>query len=100
MIMDGILAAGGGPLLQAFGSAMIFGVAHGGGIVAARIDVGITVMLTTGTLGAALAVVYLVGDRSLARPIISHFLITAVVQPGIMFAAFSGDMRKPVIRVE
>ncbi len=95
MIMDGVMAAGGGPFLQILASALIFGLAHGvWGIVTGRIAVGIGVMIATGTLGAALAVVYLVGGRSLAPPIASHFLITATIQPGIMFAAFSGQMRK------
>ena len=94
IVMDGVLAAGGGPLLQILASALVFGGAHGiWGIVTRRIFVGIGVMVATGTLGAALAVVYLVGDRSLAAPIVSHFLITATIQPGIMFAAFSGHMR-------
>jgi uncharacterized protein len=49
-------------------------------------------MIATGTVGGALAVVYLVGERSLAPPIVSPFLITATIQPGITFAAFSGRM--------
>lgn len=94
IVMDGVMEAGGGPLLQILASALIFGGAHGiWGIVTRRIFVGIGVMVATGTLGAALAVVYLVGDRSLAPPIVAHFLITATIQPGIMFAAFSGQMR-------
>ena len=51
-------------------------------------------MIATGTLGAALGVVYVVGDRSLAPVIISHFIVTATIQPGIMFAAFSGQMQR------
>ena len=94
IIMDGVMGAGGGPLLQVLASALIFGIAHGiWGIVTGHVFVGIGVMVATGTLGAALAVVYLVGERSLAPPIVSHFLITATIQPGIMFAACSGRMR-------
>jgi membrane protease YdiL (CAAX protease family) len=55
----------------------------------------VTTVIATGTLGAALALVYVISDRSLAPPIVSHFLVTAVIQPGILFAAFSGQMRKP-----
>jgi hypothetical protein len=94
IVMDGVMTAGGGPLLQILASALIFGGAHGiWGIVTKRIFVGIGVIVATGTLGAALAVVYLVGDRSLAPPIVAHFVITATIQPGILFAAFSGKMR-------
>lgn len=94
IIMDRVMDADGGPLLQILASALIFGGAHGiWGIVTRRVFVGIGVMVATGALGAALAMVYLVGDRSLAPPIVAHFLITATIQPGIMFAAFSGQMR-------
>jgi hypothetical protein len=51
-------------------------------------------MVSTGILGAALGVVYLAGARSLAPPIVSHFIVTAVIQPGIIFAAFSGQMQR------
>jgi membrane protease YdiL (CAAX protease family) len=96
MIMDAVFAAGGDSLVQVAGSALIFGVAHGvWGIVTGRMVVGIGIMVATGTLGIALAVVYLVGERSLAPVVISHFIITATIQPGITYAAFSGQMRLP-----
>jgi hypothetical protein len=50
-------------------------------------------MIATGTLGTALAFVYVVGHRSLAPVIVAHFTVTATIQPGIMLAAFSGQMR-------
>lgn len=92
MIMDGIMAAGGGPLLQILASALVFGLAHGiCGIVTERLAVGVGVMIATGVVGAALAVIYLVGERSLAPPSVAYFLITATIQPGITLAAVSGQ---------
>lgn len=96
LVMDWVLAAGGGDLAQVLASGLVFGLAHGiWGIVTGRIAVGIGTVIATGTLGVALGIVYLVGGRSLAPPIVSHSLITAAIQPGIMFAAFSGQVHKP-----
>ncbi len=96
MVMDQVFAAGGGSLVQILVSALIFGLAHGiWGIVTGNLVAGVGATIATGTLGAALAVVYLVGGRSLAPVITSHFIIDAVIQPGIMFAAFSGQMPRP-----
>lgn len=96
LVMDLVLNAGGGSIIQVIASGLLFGFVHGiWGIMTGRIAVGVGTMIATGTLGAALGVVYLVGERSLAPPIVSHFIITAVIQPGIMFAAFTGTMHRP-----
>lgn len=94
-LMDWILAEGGSTVVQIFASGLVFGFAHGlWGVVTRRWWVGVKVMIATGTVGLALAAVYVIGGRSLAPVIVSHFLITALIQPGIMIAAFSGAMRK------
>ena len=96
LVMDSLLANGSGPAIQVLASGLVFGAAHGvWGIVTGRIVAGVGAMVATGTVGIALAVVYVVGERSLAPPIVSHFLITATIQPGIMFAAFSGQLPRP-----
>ena len=96
LLMDGLLAAGISSIGQVFLSGLVFGLAHGiWGIVTGRLMMGVRIMMATGTLGTALAAVYVVGERSLAPPIFSHFIITATIQPGIMFAAFSGQMPRP-----
>ncbi|WP_426360360.1 CPBP family intramembrane glutamic endopeptidase [Pseudocolwellia sp. HL-MZ19] len=48
---------------------------------------GINAIISTSILGAALAIVYIVGDRSLAPCIIAHFIITALIEPGLIIAA-------------
>ncbi len=93
LIMDAMMNTGASVLLQILGSAVVFGLAHGvWGIATKRFRVAIKTTIATGAVGAALAVVYLIGGRSLAPPIVSHFIIDAVIQPGILLAAFSGDL--------
>jgi uncharacterized protein len=94
MLMDAVMNAGGSIPTQVFVSALIFGLPHGiWGLVTRKWAVGIGVVVATGLVGAGLAIVYVVGGRSLAPVIVSHFLITATIQPGIMFAMFTGEIR-------
>ncbi len=94
VIMDELLGADWPAVVQVVASGLTFGLAHGiWGIMTGRISVGVGTMVATGTLGTALGIVYVVGDRSLAPVIVSHFIVTATIQPGITFAAFTGQMR-------
>ena len=97
VIMGWVLDAGGGAIVQVLATGMIFGLAHGiWGIATGRIIAGLGATIATGAVGVVLGIVYVVGERSLAPVIVSHFIIDAVIQPGIMFAAFSGQMPRPV----
>jgi hypothetical protein len=51
-------------------------------------------MVSTTVLGAALAVVYVVSARSLAPCIVSHFLVTGLIEPGLVLAAVRGEMSR------
>lgn len=96
LLMDALLSARVPAAGQILLSGIAFGLAHGvWGIVTGRMMMGVRVMAATGTLGTLLAAVYVIGERSLAPPIVSHFIVTASIQPGIMFAAFSGQMDRP-----
>lgn len=96
LVMDWVQSAEGGRLLQIAASGLIFGLAHGSwGIVTGRIAAGVGAMIATGSLGFALGAVYLIGERSLAPVIASHFVVTATIQPGMMYAAFSGQLHRP-----
>ncbi len=91
MVMDSVAEAGGSALLQVLASGVVFGVAHGiWALPTRRLMVGIKATLATGSVGLALGVAYLVGGRSLAPPVVAHFLIDAVIQPGILLSAFGG----------
>ena len=96
LVMDGVLKAGGGAVVQVLASGLIFGIAHGLlGIVTGKFYVGLGAMMATGSLGLLLGIIFIIGDRSLLPVIVAHFLITATIQPGIMIAAFLGEMPPP-----
>ncbi len=63
------------------------------GLLKGNLRIGLGAASATGALGAALAVVYAVGGRSLAPCIVAHGTITAVLEPGLMLAALSGEMQ-------
>ena len=91
LVMDLVLTAGGGSIVQVIASGLLFGVVHGiWGIVTGKFIAGVGTTIATGIVGISLAIIYVIGSRSLAPVIVSHFIIDAVIQPGIMFAAFSG----------
>src|SRR5665213_917515 len=98
-LMDAVQTRGYGDAVQVAFSAAAFGAAHGvWGLFgrSARAAIGATV--TTGLLGGALAIVYLVGGRSVAPCIAAHTLINALIEPGLVLAAVRGEMgrdRKP-----
>ncbi len=98
IVMDSVMQAGGSVLFQVMASALIFGVAHAlWGLIKGSVHVALTATVATSVIGAALALVYVVGDRSLAPCIAAHFLIDAVIQPGLVLSAVSGNWgRSPV----
>jgi membrane protease YdiL (CAAX protease family) len=93
-IMKQVADAGLGPIFQVIISAVFFGAAHlgwgqiirGGGIAAALPAIMITMIL-----GCALAIVYLVGRRSLAPVITAHMLIDMAIEPWLLLFAVSGQ---------
>lgn len=94
MIMNTLMRSGWSAPAQVFASGLVFGVGHASwGLMTGRMVVGVRTMIATGTLGTALGLVYVLGERSLAPVIVAHFIVTATIQPGITFAAFSGQMR-------
>jgi membrane protease YdiL (CAAX protease family) len=89
LVMDALQARGFGSVMQIAASALSFGIVHlAWGIK--NIAVGINAALSTTILGAALAVVYIVGERSLAPCVVAHVLISGLIEPGLMLAAVSG----------
>jgi hypothetical protein len=48
--------------------------------------------IATAVLGCALAVVYLASGRNVAPCVFSHFLINALIEPGLVLAAVRGEM--------
>jgi len=90
-VMDFLYTEGYGPMVQVLVAGISFGLAHllwGAKSFAA----GVNAVLSTTALGIGLALVYLVGERSLAPCIAAHFLITALVEPGLILAAVSNRL--------
>lgn len=79
-----------GKFTQVIVSGIIFGLAHAYGFV------GLPALLitfgTTFILGSALAVVYLVGNRSLTPTIIGHTLIDLIIEPWLLLSFFTGTV--------
>ena len=73
-------------ILQVILSCLAFGIIHLiWGIK--NIKAGVNAFISTSLLGFALAIVYLVSERSLAPCIVAHFIITALIEPGLLIAA-------------
>jgi membrane protease YdiL (CAAX protease family) len=88
VVMDALLERGSGPVVQVIASGVAFGLVHavwGFKSVAA----GVNAVVSTTILGAALAIVYIVGDRSLAPCVVAHILITGLIEPGLIVAAIA-----------
>ena len=92
LLMDWLQGAQAAVVVQVVVSGLVFGVAHGiwGLFGGARAALGATV--ATGILGTALAVVYVLADRSLAPCVFAHFLLDALIEPGLVLAATRGEM--------
>ncbi|MFT4683911.1 MAG: membrane protease YdiL (CAAX protease family), partial [Flavobacteriales bacterium] len=85
-IMDYLNAQEFSFILQVIISGLAFGIIHLlWGIK--NIKAGVNAFISTSILGFALAIVYLVSERSLAPCIVAHFIITALIEPGLLIAA-------------
>ncbi|PYS48569.1 MAG: CPBP family intramembrane metalloprotease [Acidobacteria bacterium] len=95
LLMNYLLAAGVGSLLQIVLSGLAFGAAHGiWGLMGRSVRAALGATVATGLLGAALAIVFIVSGRSLAPCIAAHFLINALIEPGLVLAVTRGEMTR------
>ena len=100
VVMDMVAEAEGAVWIQIAASATAFGVAHAlWGLIKLSLGAAQKTTIATGIMGFALAIVYVVSDRSLAPCIVSHFLITATLEPGLMMAAVTGQWSRRTVRV-
>jgi len=92
-LMDYLKDQGIGTLLQILASGLVFGLAHGiWGLMARSVRAAASATAITGALGAALGLVYVIAGRSVAPCIAAHFLINALIEPGLVLAASRGEM--------
>lgn len=85
-VMDYLDRAGYGVVVQVLASGLAFGLVHLlWGI--RNLAAGVNAAVSTSLLGFGLAVVYIVGGRSLAPCVVAHFAISALLEPGLVLAA-------------
>ena len=92
-IMDYLLGHGFGGTVQVLAAGVTFGLLHGvWGLFGRSVRAAAGATIATGALGAALAIVYLAAGRSLAPCIVTHCVINALIEPGLVLAACRGEM--------
>lgn len=92
-LMNYIEHQGASVAVQVLVSGLAFGLAHGvWGLFGKSLRTAFGATLVTGVLGTALAVVYLAAGRQLMPCIAAHFLIDALMEPGLVLAACRGEM--------
>lgn len=93
LLMDWLAGASHSNAVQIVVSGVAFGVAHGiWGLFGRRLRAAVGATLATGLLGVLLAGVYVLSGRSVAPCIAAHFLINALIEPGLVLAACRGEM--------
>ena len=96
VLMDALQRGGRSVVVQILASGLLFGAAHGiWGAFRDSIAAAVGATVTTGALGAGLAVAYVASDRNLAPCVVAHFLINAFAEPGLVLAAVRGEMGRP-----
>ena len=100
--MDKVQNLGGHWLLQIVAAAVLFGVVHAiWGVFAGKWRVAVGSMVATGGLGAALAVLYLLGGRHLAPCIWAHILINLAIEPWLLLGAVTqGELSPASVSLE
>jgi membrane protease YdiL (CAAX protease family) len=94
-IMDYLLGNGFGSVVQVVAAAVTFGLLHGiWGLFGRSVRIATGATIATGALGAALAIVYLTAGRSLAPCVVTHFVVNALIEPGLVLAACRGEMAR------
>ncbi len=96
LLMDWLARLGQDEAVQVVASGAAFGVAHSvwGGLKGSW-QTAMGAVFATTILGLGLAMVYVLGARSLAPCIVSHFLVTALIEPGLLIATFGSGLRIP-----
>lgn len=89
-----------GLVLQVLGSGLAFGLLHGvWGVFGGSLRAALGATLATGFLGVMLAIVFLAGGRSLAPCVVAHFVVNALIEPGLVLAATRGEMSEAQLTI-
>jgi uncharacterized protein len=94
--MNWLMNHGHGPVIQVVGAGLLFGLLHGvWGIFSKSLRTALGAAVATTILGIMLAMVFLVGGRSLAPCVAAHAVINLLIEPGLVLAAVRGEMGSP-----
>lgn len=89
-LMDWLMGLGIGVIFQILISGIAFGLAHiMWGLFGKEKQFSKGAFIATSVLGSELAIIYLIGKRNIGPCIISHSLITLIIEPWLMLAAIS-----------
>lgn len=95
LLMDYLAAVDWVPAMQVLASGLAFGAVHGiWGLFGRSGRAALGATLVTGLLGAGLALAYLAAGRSVAACVAAHYLIDALMEPGLVLAALRGEMSR------
>ncbi len=95
-VMDIAGHHGYGGVLQVIISALVFGVAHAiWGVLGGKFRAAFAVMVATAVLGALLAIVYLLGGRSIGPCVAAHIGINLLLEPWMVISSATGSWGKP-----
>jgi membrane protease YdiL (CAAX protease family) len=94
VLMNALQAAGYNDLMQIVASAVTFGVAHAFWGIRAGWRVALGVSLATGSLGLALAILYVLGGRAIVPCIEAHILIDLILEPALMLNAVEANLAR------
>jgi hypothetical protein len=98
-IMDSAQHHGFGVMSQVMISALIFGVAHAiWGVFGGKVRAAVAVMLTTSVLGGLLALVYLIGGRSVGPCMAAHIGLNLFLEPWMVISSATGSWGKRSMR--
>ena len=93
LLMDWLAQSDYGATIQMLVSGVAFGAAHGvWGLFGRSMRAAVGATIATGIPGFALGVVYIASGRSLAPCVAAHFLINALMEPGLVLAATRAEM--------
>ena len=94
-LMDYLMYAGVGSVIQVASSGVIFGLAHTSWLLAkGELRFAFPAILSTAVLGALLATIYLLGGRNLGPCIFAHVLINIVIEPWLLLSSLSGKWKE------
>lgn len=90
LLMDYLYSLDLSTMTQIIISAVAFGVAHSLWFFLSQdIKIVLPVVLSTTVLGAALAIIYILGGRNIFAPIVAHVIINFAIEPWLILSAIA-----------